>query len=53
VPEGKERLDEGEEVHYYDHRGKPLRSPPFKQARRAFEREEKRAKAVRTESVPK
>ncbi len=31
-------LHEGEEVYYYSHRGKPLRSAPCKQAIKAYER---------------
>jgi hypothetical protein len=35
-------LYEGEEVYYYSHRGKPLRTAPSKQAMRAWVREQDR-----------
>jgi hypothetical protein len=34
--------NEGDEVYYYSHRGRPLRSPPFRQALKAYKREQDR-----------
>ena len=35
-------MTEGTEVHFYNHRGTPLRTAPFKRAEKAFKREEEK-----------